>query len=394
MATSLKLDAFEADIRKDAQHSSQRQLAAKYNVSRDTMQRFLKAKGIETVPVIGLAAQLPDGEVTESEVMAAELRDLKSRVRRARTVDVQAERVLEEVRAAVQATPIRFEPLPPVLDTPHKPHQQVLMLSDLHAGEVVRPEAIDGLNEFHWDVLVERMQKIQRSVVSYKATRSYPIEEFHMWWLGDMCSGANHQEIAETNEFPQAEQAFRVGMLLGKFTEELVPHHSKIVIKGVAGNHPRTSKAPAAKQVFDNFDWLAYKIAETYLHNYIEEGIVDVEFPLSGFAISQVAGLNILLSHGDGIKSSMVGFPGGGVMRRTKELRAQWLEKGVILDGFAFGHFHSAHVLPGNVYVNGSVKGPDEWSLKNFGSGAAPEQLLLTFDPSKRRRTDVSSITP
>lgn len=394
MATSLKLDAFEADIRKDAQHSSQRQLAAKYNVSRDTMQRFLKAKDIETVPVIGLAAQLPDGDVSESEVMAAELRDLKSRVRRARTVDVQAERVLEEVRAAVQATPIRFEPLPPVLDTTHKPHQQVLMLSDLHAGEVVRPEAIDGLNEFHWDVLVERMQKIQRSVVSYKATRSYPIEEFHMWWLGDMCSGANHQEIAETNEFPQAVQAKLIGELLAQFIERLVPHYPKIVVYGVAGNHPRTTKAPAAKQVFDNWDWMAYIFVEVFLRQYIEAGTVKCHFPQSGFVVAEVAGLNILLWHGDGVRSTMVGFPGGGVMRRTRELKAQWAQKGVVLSGVACGHFHSAHVLPGNVFVNGSVKGPDEWCLKQYGYGDQPEQLLLTFDPRKHRRTEVASINP
>jgi len=393
---SVKLDPHKTDISRDASAGfSQRQLAQKYNVSRDTMQRWLKAEGIETVPAIGIAAQVPaEGEIYREELLQAEVRDLRARVRKERGVDVQAERVLAEIRTAIQAEPVRFEPLPPVLGTDHKPHVQALLLSDLHAGEVVRPEAIDGMNEFHWDVLVERMQKIHRALVSYQAARPYPIVELQQWWLGDMTSGTHHKELAESNEFGMAEQAFRVGMLLGQFVEELVPHYPQQIITGVSGNHGRMNKEPAAKSVADSFDWLAYKIAEAYLRNYIEAGSVVMEFPLSGFAIVNIAELNFLLQHGDGIRSSMVGFPGGGVLRRTKELRAQWLEKDVVLNGFAFGHFHQAHVLPGNVFVNGSVKGADEWCLKQFGSSPPPEQLLLTFDPSKRRRTDVSSITP
>jgi len=45
----------------------------------------------------------------------------------------------------------------------------------------------------------------------------------------------------------------------------------------------------------------------------------------------------------------------------------------------------------GKVAMNGSVKGVDEYSLKQFGSGRGPQQLLLTFHP-RRGLTDVSFV--
>jgi len=52
------------------------------------------------------------------------------------------------------------------------------------------------------------------------------------------------------------------------------------------------------------------------------------------------------------------------------------------IDYFCLGHFHAANALDGigsKVFMNGSLKGVDEFSLKQFGSGHHPSQLLLTF---------------
>lgn len=387
-----KLDPLELDIRALVQEGySQRQLAKQFGVSRDTVQRWLASHDLEIAAVSQVEY---DDAISREELLESEVKDLRSRVKKGRTSSVLQERLIEEVRAAVQVEPVKFEPLPPIVNATHHGHVQVLMLSDTHVGEVVDLEAMDGINEYCWDICTKRMQNIQRSLASYRDARPYPISEFHHWWLGDMVNGDHHKELAETNEFGKAEQAYRVGMMLGQFAEQLVPHYPKQVVYAVPGNHARMDKQPASKRVFDSFDWLAYKIASTYLHAYIEAGAIEFHAPYSGYVVAETAGMKHLLWHGDGVKSSMVGFPGGGVIRRTKELNMQWLQKGVVLDGHAIGHFHQAHVLPGNVYVNGSVKGPDEWTLKTFGSSSAPEQLLLTFDPEKRRRTDVSSINP
>ena len=50
----------------------------------------------------------------------------------------------------------------------------------------------------------------------------------------------------------------------------------------------------------------------------------------------------------------------------------------------ALGHFHEANVVgQKRIWVNGSIKGPDEYSIKRFGGGRPPCQLLHTFHPER-----------
>lgn len=323
--------------------------------------------------------------------MQAELKDLRKRVNKQRSVDVQAERVLQEIRATIRPAEPMYKP-PKAVAGAYKDHAWALLLSDLHCGEVVVAEAMSGINEFHWEILQQRIAGVEKSLLSFQSNRRYPIPELHLWLLGDNLSGIIHEELSETNEFPVTEQAWRVAMLIAQFVERLVPHFERIVINGVAGNHPRTQKPHSSKQVFDSFDWLGYKIIETFLEKYKS---ITCEFPRSAFQVTKVGGMNWLLWHGDGVRTSMPGVPWGGVMRRWNELRKQYAQQGVLLDGLALGHFHQSNVVNGGqIAMNGSLIGPNEFGMKNFGSGERPTQLLLTFQPDKKRLTDVSFITP
>jgi transposase-like protein len=370
-----------------SEHGSMAGAARAIGVSPSTLKDHVRRRGI-TVDTRQPVER--SEEPTREEVLESELKELRRRVGKQRSVDVQAERVLQAIEDTIR-------PVEPIYRAPEpsepggKKHVQALVLSDLHCGEVVVPEAVNGLNEFNWDVLVRRMASIEKSLLSFQQARPYPVDELHIWLLGDNLSGNIHEELAETNEFPVAEQAWRVGSLIAQFIERLVPHFPKIVVEGVAGNHPRIGKPHSSKQVFDSFDWLAYKIIETHLANYES---VSCNFPQAAFIVAEIAGLRILLWHGDGVRSSMPGVPWGGVMRRWNELRKQYAQQGTHLDGLALGHFHTANVVQGSIFMNGSVCGLNEYGLKNFGSGEKPTQLLLTFQPDKKRLTDVSYINP
>jgi hypothetical protein len=77
-------------------------------------------------------------------------------------------------------------------------------------------------------------------------------------------------------------------------------------------------------------------------------------------------------------------------MRRVAALRNQYATAGQPIDYFHNGHFHTANAVEqGRIIVNGSVKGVDEYSLKAFGGGQPPVQVLSTFHP-KKGLTDVS----
>jgi hypothetical protein len=378
-----------------AEHGSRAAVARALGVSHGGLGSHLQKRGLAERAKAALpgkklltpgAAADPDAGPSREELQEAELKDLRKRVNKQRSVDVQAERLLQEVQAAIR-------PAEPMYKAPRsaaagaKRHVQALLLSDLHAGEVVVSEAVNGLNDFNWDVLVARMASIERSLLSFQKARPYPIEELHIWLLGDNLSGNIHEELAGV-----AEQAWRVGMLIAQFIERLVPHYPKLIVHGVAGNHPRVGKPHSSKQVFDSFDWLAYKIVDTYLSKYKS---ISCNFPKAAFIVAEIAGLNYLLWHGDGVRSSMPGVPWGGVMRRWNELRKQYAQQNVALDGLAVGHFHQSNLVNGGqIAMNGSLIGVNEFGLKNFGSGEKPTQLLLTFQPDKKRLTDVSYITP
>lgn len=371
---------------------SYRQIGEELGCWHGTVAAFVKKHYPDKVRVAanGVAQPVANGKPDEVELLRHEVKQLRSSANKHRAIDVQAEALLQEIRSTVTPAAPVYEP-PEAAEGDGHPHVHVLLLSDFHLGEVVQSEAVNGLNEFNYEILLERMGRIQQALRSFQNARPYPIDELVIGWLGDMNGGANHHELAVTNEFSVAEQCILTGDLLGQWTEPLVEDYPKITIVGVAGNHPRVELKPASKQVFNNFDWLSYKRAEQYLANY---STIECHFPMSGYHVHEVAGRNMLFFHGDGIRSTMPGVPWGGVMRRVNELKKSYTEQGTLLSYFALGHFHQANVVQGSIFMNGSVKGLDEYSLKQFGAGERPTQLLLTFDRTKQRLTDASFITP
>ena len=327
--------------------------------------------------------------VSRTEILEEENRELRSALGKQRKESVGAERVIQAIEQALVSVepPKRRVPRPLPAAPKGAHHRQLVCLSDFHGGEVVDPEVVQGLNEYDWQIMEDRAQEVVTSLLSHKL-RSPNLTGIDVAFIGDMCSGFNHLELAVTNEFPLAEQGVKMGALMGQIVEQLVPHYENIRVISVEGNHPRLNKAPAAKNPQDNMDWVAANFAKQYLKAY---PTVDMTIG-RGSMLHEIAGRNIYVFHGDGIRSSMPGVPWGGVMRRVNQLQATMPKH---IDHFLLGHFHQANLVSaGRIIGNGSLKGADEWVLKNFGSGDPPAQWLLTFDEKRSRMTDARLITP
>lgn len=355
----------------------------------------------------GVGAQgLGDGAVTREEILEEQLRELTRDRRRGRKAEVAEERLLQAIEEALATVTEQqskprflvtrdgaaladvFSPGPsPDLD-PQAHHRQVVLLSDFHGGEVVDADAVNGLNSYDWDIMEDRVDEVVRSLLSHKR-RSPELTGLDVLFVGDMNSGSVHKELAETNEVNAAEGAVRMGYLQGQIVEQLVPHYPDIRVAGVVGNHGRLDIKPVAKNVWSNLDWISYKVTEQYLAAY---ETVTCNFPKSAALIHKVAGRTCYVWHGDGVRSTMPGVPWGGVMRRVNSIQSTRPER---IDHFILGHFHQANVVQGGRIIgNGALKGTDEWVQKSFGAGEPPTQLLLTFDESRERLTDVRYITP
>ncbi len=144
-----------------------------------------------------------------------------------------------------------------------------------------------------------------------------------------------------------------------------------------------------SKHRYDNADWTAMQVMKTYLGQHPS---ISVDVPKPQKYPIEVCGKRLLLMHGDGVRSTMVDLPAGGVVRFAQKLQNQYAQMEMPIDHVLMGHFHEFSVFRGGrVIVNGSVKGCDEFSMERFGGGFPPMQTLLTFHRD-HGLTDISMI--
>jgi hypothetical protein len=376
-----KLDPFEDVVRGlVAQGFNNTQIAARFDgVSRHAVQRFKAAKGIGTpVSPVTFSESSPDDGVTELEMLRQENAELRKQARAGREEDVKLERVCLTIAEHLDQKEPRYKPA--AYKNRHKKHEHslVLLWSDQHAAEVVSLEETNGANEYNWEIMLKRHDELRRGVLSW-AEQFSPVKELVILGLGDSLSGNIHDELAETNEMPMAEATVQFGLDGAEFIESFAEHFPLVRFAGVVGNHPRAHRKPRAKQKYDNADWVAYQVMKQRLARY---STIEFDIPKAQKHPVMVQGRRILATHGDGIRSTMVDVPWGGIIRLTNKLRNQYAQLGLPIDHFALGHYHEANVVKNRrILMNGSVKGVDEFSLSAFGGGEPPTQLLVPFHP-------------
>lgn len=330
-------------------------------------------------PVTPIAVEEP---VSREELLQAEVKELRSRLAKGRRNEVSNAALVATLEALVPT----LEPIyAPELDFDFSkegtPHKFMLDWSDLHAAEVVNGEQMNGINEYDWDIMLRRHDQMLKSIVSFKEKRPYPVDELIINGLGDMNSGSIHPELKETNDRPIMECALQLGLDMAPWIAALAQVFPTVRLSGVIGNHPRLTVKQSMKNRYDNFDWMTYHVIKLALKD-VEN--VTVEVPKSAHHPIRVFNETHLLMHGDGIRSTMPGVPWGGVMRRVAELSNSYTRIGMPIDRFHVGHFHNPNIVEGGrIFMNGSVKGPDEYGLLSFGGGHDASQLLSVYHPRR-----------
>jgi transposase-like protein len=320
-----------------------------------------------------------DEDVSREDMLRQENAELRRALARARSDDVKFERVLEALEASLRVAAPTYRPKVVRSMPGRQPHTLILLWSDQHAAEAVSLEQTNGLNEYNWEIMMRRHDELRRGIASWAAVFG-PVDRLLILALGDGLSGNIHEELAETNEMPLAEATVQWGVDAAEWLRTLpdvIPWAKRAVVDVVAvpGNHPRAHKKPRAKHKHDNADWVSANIMRQALSR---EDWISFQVPRGSRHLVDVHGRKILAMHGDAVPpSAMVGVPWGGVIRLEARLRNQFH-----YDHIAMGHFHEPNII-GNrrIWVNGSVKGPDEYGVERYGGGAGPSQLLIPFHP-------------
>lgn len=321
----------------------------------------------------------------EKTYLAEQRRELTRKIKQHEKGEVQLEMLVQRMEEAIEVVRPRYEP------TAFKPHsgkrtaqELVLLFSDTHAAEVVTSEGTRGINEYNWQIMLERMDRIRQAILSHKEHFGYEVTRLNVFMLGDMLSGQIHEELMVTNDRTLSEATVQFARDTIAWLELLAEDFPNIHVAGVPGNHPRFAKKTQAKLIHNNADFIAYKVMEIFLEKHPQ---FTFDISTGGYSTQMIAGKwRALLMHGDGIRSTMPGVPWGGVIRRVTTLEAQFNQARQPLDFVFMGHFHTANALDGihaRTFVNGSVKGVDEYGLQAFGSGRPAEQTLLSFHPTR-----------
>lgn len=369
-----------------------------------------------------LTAMLEDGEI---EDLARQDMDIEA-AREAVTVDATVKRhkddaktwkkryeeVLEEL--AFQDKMLSFAkemiaPLPPIKPAAYRPkvkgkespQSDILNISDWHLGETISGEEMRGINEYSFAIAKKRYQYLVETVLDIRRAHhaAIPVKALHVNLLGDMATGVLHDK-PEYAEGTILERVFIGAALIAQGLRDFAAYYPHVHVRGVPGNEARMTIGKKYRGRYVNWDTLLYHVCRLYLK---DQENIEWEIPQSFFTMATIEGKEHLLYHGDDIRSWM-NLPFYGIQRAVSQFTQLQQMQDAKLDYIHLGHFHQATTLPsyrGEIFVNGSGLGTDEFAFVALRAAGPPSQWYLGAHPEKgiswRYRIDLSfadEITP
>ena len=245
----------------------------------------------------------------------------------------------------------------------------VVLCSDLHLSETIRPDDANGVNFYNSIVAANRLwshaQKVRSIIARHQSL--YRIDKIWCPLLGDIVNGSIHGEFLITNDLTDPATVILGARLLRMFYEELRGLGLQIEIDAVHGNHARlTPKVPTKRQAHTNLDWTIYEmLADAFTH----DDQVDMKITTAQIGMKKLFGWNYVFEHGIDVKN-------GREEDFEDRVRALFDDptyreatgyQGAAFDQIIIGNLHKSKFLERTV-VNGSYVGQNElgmsWRLK------------------------------
>jgi hypothetical protein len=263
----------------------------------------------------------------------------------------------------------------------------LILASDWHVEEEVRPEQVAGRNRYNLDIAAQRMERFfEASLWAIKHQRDvYKIRDCIPWWGGDFITNFLHEENPQSNLLSPTDAILfaQTNMIAGidHWLEDA--EIEKFLFFCNDGNHGRlTKKMHSATRTQNSLEVLLY--AQLAYH-YRNEPRVRFVLPTSQFTfLDDVYGRTIRGLHGDVFQYS--GGVGGITVPLMRSL-ARW-ESVKHADLTVMGHWHQRICLP-NVLVNGSLIGYNAYAMGGGFAFEAPVQSMRMLDASRWIGADI-----
>ena len=261
------------------------------------------------------------------------------------------------------------------------PGVPTLFLSDLHWGEVVKPNQINNVNRYNMEIAAQRLEVLGQRAVRLLSilSPSFDYPGLVLVLGGDMISGNIHDELTATNEMNSMPTVLDLyGKLCGLITG-MADKFGKVFLPCVTGNHGRdTHKIWNKDRHHTSFDWLLYQFLAKHFEN---DKRVTFLIPDGPDAYFKVHNTRYLLTHGDQFRGGdgMIGAL-GPIIRGDHRKRSRNAQVDLDYDVMLLGHWHQLIHL-NRLVVNGSLKGYDEYAYNNNFPYEIPQQALWLTHP-------------
>lgn len=264
----------------------------------------------------------------------------------------------------------------PTLSSGESEATAVILLSDWHYEEIVKPQSVNYLNRYDEKIATDCIQKTFQTVVKYikLQQKETTINTLVMALLGDFISGGIHDELKEGNHLLPGEAIWKVQNHIASGIKFILDNTSvNLVIPCASGNHGRTTeKQRVATEYGNSLEWLMYKNLELYFASNKRVSFVVNE----GYhTYLDIYGYTLRFHHGHSMR--FMGGVGGIYIPVNKAIN-QW-NKSKKADLDCFGHFHQ--MRDGGTFIsNGSIIGWSPYAIKIKADFEKPKQAFFMID--------------
>lgn len=314
----------------------------------------------------------------DNKVMKRELNFYKNK----NILDEKLVEVLQE--AIIEYKPLKFNKPNINKNNFNKTSESVVLLSDFHWDEVVDYEQMLGINEYSLEIAQRRIDTLFKQFI--QNAQVYGITTINLLLLGDMISGELH-DLAENSEVGIIKGVLQLADYISQHIQNLSRHFDKIKILGLVGNHSRTHIKPRYKnKQTQNYEYILYEFIKREVKN-----IAEFDLPESYMKLHNIQGFEFLSLHGDIIKGGNgLNSTPGNLSRDISLLGGTLSQVGENFQYVNMGHFHTSNITKAyngaKIIMNGSLIGPNEFSLGALKKGEPPTQTFYIVEREKGMR--------
>lgn len=336
-------------------------------------------------------------KIIQNAEVAAHARQLAKFERRVSELEATRRNLLKELEVSESRVGILQslrEGAPAELYAPSgNPHAQeasiVLLCSDWHVGETVRPETAQNRNRYDRKIAAKRIDGLIDGFLWHLETLrtregyGWNINNVVVWLGGDIITGYIHEELMESNSMSPTEEVLFASQLVRRLLDAVASHPGieSVHVPCSYGNHGRTTpKKRISTSAKNSFEWLMYQVlAEQYANH------PKIKFTIAGgeVMLCRVYQHTLRFTHGD-LWGLRYGGGVGGITIPIKKyvMRENENESAAVT---CFGHFHQ-FVDEQRFVVNNCLIGYGALSQSLGAPFSPPSQVMFLMDRKRGKK--------